>query len=216
MSASNRTPTTRLLALAALLLAAGVFALRATDIFSAPMPAPIGDRAEQELTYLLEPITGADKVRVSVTGRTDRQILIMIDGTVASDMRASRTQIEAVLAASIGYNAETDTLTLTQFPFARGVGANLTPMQIAELTSLGLLCGLLLISLLNSPATRSIEPMQPAPAPSDPYPAQPARLAAPAPSPAEGSDLQTASTLAESKPNETARLVRGWMSYAEE
>ena len=214
MSATNRTPTTRLLALAALLLAVGVFALRATDLFSAPAPAPIGDRTEQELTYLLEPITGADKVRVSLTGRTDRQILIMIDGAVASDMRASRTQIEAILAASIGYDVETDTLTLTQFPFARGVGASLPPMQIAELTSLGLLCGLLLISLLNAPATRTIEPAQPAPMPREPYPAPPARL--PAPEPEDGSDLRAASALAETKPNETARVVRGWMSYAEE
>ena len=214
MSATTRTSTPRLLALAALLLAAGVFALRATDIFSAPTPAPIGDRVEQELTYLLEPITGVDKVRVSVTGRSDRQILIMIDGALATDMRTSRTQIESVLTAAIGFDAETDTLTLTQFPFARGVGASLTPLQIAELTGLGLLCALLLISLMNGAGARTVEPAPVTPMPREPYPAQPARLSAPE---AEtGSDLQTAGSLAEAKPNETARLVRGWMSYAED
>lgn len=214
MSATDRTPTIRLLALAALLLAAGVFALRATALFSAPAPAPAGDRIEQELTWLLEPITGADKVRVSVTGRTERTILIMVDGEIASDLRGLRLQVETVLEGALGYRPETDTLTLTQFPFAAGVGTALAPIDMAELTGLGLLCGLLLVSLVSRRAPRPAELERAAPPPRPAYAEQMART--PAPEPAGGSDLHAASQLAESKPNETAQLVRGWMSYAED
>lgn len=214
MSANNRTPTTRLFALAALLLAASVFGLRAMDLFGGPAPEPAGDYTERELTYLLEPITGAEKIRVSVTGLTDRTILIMVDGDIATDMRPLRAQIENVLIASIGYDPEVDTLTLTQFPFARGVGASLTSLQIAELTALALLCVLLMVSMINRGAVRREDYAR-----IDPQPAPRQLPQAPAVTmtePAMDSDLRAASDLAESNPNETARLVRGWMSYAEE
>lgn len=214
MSATHRPPTIRLLALAALLLAAGVFALRATALLNAPVPAPAADRVEQELTYLLEPITGADKVRVSVTGRSERTILVMVDGDIASDLRGLRLQIETVLEGALGYTPETDTLTLTQFPFAPGVGSTLAPIDIAELTGLGLLCGLLLVSLVSRRSPRPVEADRPAPQQRQTYAEPMAR--APAPQPTADPDLRAASTLAESKPNETAQLVRGWMSYAED
>lgn len=188
--------------------------MRATALLNAPVPAPAGDRVEQELTYLLEPITGADKVRVSVTGRTERTILVMVDGDIASDLRGLRLQIETVLEGALGYDPETDTLTLTQFPFAPGVGSTLAPVDIAELTGLGLLCGLLLVSLVSRRAPRPAEAERPVPPPRQAYTEPMAR--APMPEPVTDPDLHAASTLAESKPNETAQLVRGWMSYAED
>ena len=218
MSATTRTSTPRLLALAALILAAGVFAVRATDLFSSPLPAPVGDRAEQELTYLIEPLIGADKVRVSVSGSDTRSVLVMLDGEATANMTALRTQIESILTAVIGFNPETDTLTLKQFPFAQGVNGALRPIEMAELTGLGLLCGLLLIGLINRGAApiaeRPVPAAAPAAMPREIPQAPQARLAAPEPS--QPSELQTASTLAETKPNETARIVRDWLSYAED
>ena len=215
MSAKDRTPTTRLLALAALFIAAGLLALRAYDVFGASPSEPIGSPAERELTYLLEPITGSDRVRVSLSNTRPRQILVMIDGEVASDMRLLRSRVEDILVASINYDAEADTLKLSQFPFARGVGAALTPFQIAELSGLSLLTLALLGLLFGrqsslAPDTVISEPtLAPAPITS---------RATPRPLPMAHSDdeLQSAGTLAETKPNETANLVRDWLSYAED
>lgn len=214
MSAKTRTPYTRLVTLAALILAAGLLSLRAYDVFGSVKSDPVGNSVERELTYLLEPITGAEKVRVSVMGRSDHTVLIMVDGEIGTDLRQLRVQIENVLIAALGFDPATDTLTLTQFPFARGVGSSLTPLQIAELTGLGLLCCLLLASLLGyasaieTTATPAAQPRR------EPVLPQPARL--PAPEPSGPSELNEAAQLAESKPNETASLVRGWMSYTEE
>lgn len=214
MSVTHRSPTTRLIILAAFLLAAGLFALRGYDTFTQTKAEPVGSALERELTYLLEPITGPNKVRVSVTSRAPKSVLVMIDGDMGTDLRPLRTRIETILVASIGFQTDQDTLTLSQFPFARGIGGTLTVMQIAELTGLGLLAALLLFAGL----TPSRETAQPHALPEPPtlYPESPrqARLAPPAaPSRAEFTD---ATALAETKPNETAHVMREWMSYAED
>ncbi len=214
MSAKTQSPYPRLIALAALILAAGLLSFRAYDVFGAVKSDPVGSALERELTYLLEPITGAEKVRVSVTGRVDRTVLVMIDGEMGSDLRAPRTQIESILIASLGFDPASDTLTLTQFPFARGVGGSLTALEIAELTGLGLLCAMLFASLVGAPsAPARTETTEPAPRRA-PSVVQPARL--PAPPTSMDADLNDAAKLAESNPNETASLVRDWLSYAEE
>jgi len=214
MSGRDRPSTTRLMALAAFILAAGLFSLRAYDTFGSVSSEPKGGVLEQELTYLLEPITGPDKVRVSVTGSSPKTVLVMIDGEFATDLRPLRTRIETILIAAMAFDRERDALTLSQFPFARGVGASLTPLQIAELTGLGLLT-LLLLMISGAPARRTvIAPTQMDPRPPAPAPRQQARL--PAPVAELDLDFRDASALAEAKPNETAHLVRDWMSYAED
>lgn len=213
MSAKDRSPTARLLALAAFVLAAGLLSLRAYDLFGTPEAKPVGSAAERELTYLLEPITGEDRIRVSVTGHSAKTVLIMIDGESGSDLRALRSRIENILVASIGFSPDADTLTLSQFPFARGVGASLTPFEIAELTGLGLL-SFVLLGVMFAPA--------PVAAPGSPTPArerpiEPARHSRPAPQVLEpNQDLDNAATLAETQPSQTANLVRDWMSYRED
>lgn len=214
MSVRDRPSTTRLMALAALILAAGLLSLRAYDLFGTVKSQPVGGAVEQELTYLLEPITGADKVRVSVTGSTPKIVLVMIDGEFATDLRPLRTRIETILVASMAFDRERDTLTLSQFPFARGVGRSLTIFQIAELTGLGLLCLLLIMAWLAPVRRNSVSYAQTSATPPNPTPRQPARLAAPVAE--RDPDLRDASALAEAKPNETAHLVRDWMSYAED
>lgn len=215
MSAKDRTPTTRLLALAALFIAAGLLAVRAYDVFGSAPSEPIGSPIERELTYLLEPITGNNRVRVTVSNSRPRQILVMVDGEVASDMRLLRSRVEDILTASIAYDAEADSLKLSQFPFAHGVGAALTPLQIAELSGLGLLTLALLGLVLGRQGSHTTAPTAP-----EPVTALPpiASRAAPRPLPMSTSDdeMRAAGTLAETKPNETANLVRGWLSYAED
>ena len=187
--------------------------MRAYDLFGTPEAKPVGSAAERELTYLLEPITGEDRIRVSVTGHSAKTVLIMIDGESGSDLRALRSRIENILVASIGFSPDADTLTLSQFPFARGVGASLTPFEIAELTGLGLL-SFVLLGVMFAPA--------PVAAPGSPTPArerpiEPARHSRPAPQVLEpNQDLDNAATLAETQPSQTANLVRDWMSYRED
>ena len=213
MRAQDQTPPSRLIAFAALLLAVTLLSLRGYDLFNTPQSDPIGSTVERELTYLLEPVTGADRVRVAVTGRTDRTVLVMIDGEMASDLRPLRTQVENILIAAIEFDPETETLTLTQFPFAHGVGSALTPLQMAELTALGLLSLMLLVNLVAPLRLAPSQPSPPAPQPT----VSPTPTAGRLPPPTDDSaDMRTAAQLAESNPNETARLVRNWMSYAEE
>ncbi|MEM9180312.1 MAG: hypothetical protein AAGA89_11395 [Pseudomonadota bacterium] len=214
MSVKDRSPTTRLMVLAAFVLAAGLFALRAYDVLGSGKTEPVGGVLEQELTYLLEPITGPDKVRVSVTGSSPKSVLVMIDGDFATDLRPLRTRIETVLTAAMAFNPERDTLSLTKFPFARGVGASLTPLQIAELTGLALLSALLLALGLAPQRLRQTVPREMDPPLRTVAPKPPARLAAPAQ--VDRHDQHDANALAEAKPNETAQVVRNWMSYAED
>lgn len=214
MSAQDRPSTTRLLALAAILIAAGLFAFRAYDLFGGTKSEPIGSSVAQELTYLLEPITGKDRARVSVSGLAPKSVLILMDGDVAEDLRPVRARIEPILTASIGFDPERDTLTLSQFPFARGVGASIEPLHLAELTGLGLLIAI----LIAFGTFRTPQPVVAAPI-ADPRPVAPrevipTRLASLDVEPV--SDLLEASEMAEQNPNETARLVRSWMSYAED
>ena len=214
MSAQESPSTTRLIALAAILIAAGLFALRAYELFSKVESDPAGSAVEQKLTYLLEPITGQDKVRISVSGIAPKTVLIMLDGDVAQDLRPIRSRIEPILTASISFDTERDVLTLSQFPFARGVGSSIEPMHLAELIGLGLLIAMLVANgTLRTPtqaaATSSLDPR--------PLPAReplPTRLAPLDVEPV--SDFLEATELAEQNPNETTRLVRNWMSYAED
>lgn len=214
MRAKDRSSTLRLLGLAAILIAAGLLSLRAYMIFTADKAEPVGSAIEQQLTYLLEPITGQDKVRVSVTGLSPKTVLVMIDGDMATDLRPLRSRIETILTASIGFDPERDALTLTQFPYASGVGSSLTAIQLSELLALGGLTALLLAVWMASAPVTPIEPRPSATQPLMPIPQQPVRLAPP-PHPAQ-SGLDEATDLAERHPNETAQVVRDWMSYAEE
>ncbi|MEE2930737.1 MAG: hypothetical protein VX599_08485 [Pseudomonadota bacterium] len=214
MSAKDRTPNTRLLALAALIIAAGLLALRAYDVFGAQTSESVGSPIERQLTYLLEPVTGNDRVRVSVSEESPRQVLIMVDGKVASDLRPLRARVEDVLIASIAFDPETDSLKLSQFPFAPGVGGTLTSMQIAEMSGLSLLTLTLLGILFGSNRSRTNDQGRTESSIS----ASETRRAAPLQMPVAYSeaDLTSAGKLAETKPNETASLVRGWLSYAED
>ena len=159
MSALIKTPTTRILTLAALTLAAGVFCLRAVDLFSGGIEtAAIGSPLEQELTHLIEPIAGAGNVRVSVKGGNARKYLVLLNGPQLNADQPSdiKTSAEAIIKSAAPFNAAKDTLTLSQFPFAYSVSGELTTLEIAEFSGLGLIC-ILLLAGLAQPALRETQ-----------------------------------------------------------
>ncbi|MEO1187554.1 MAG: hypothetical protein AAFW60_00665, partial [Pseudomonadota bacterium] len=150
----------------------------------------------------------------SVTGMAPKSVLVMIDGEFATDLRPLRTRIESILVATIAFDPETDALHLKQFPFARGVGTSLTSQQISELLGLGLLAALLLVAAVAPRRERRTTHHTPDRlVPSADHRPQ-ARLTAA--QPAAIPERQDAAALAETNPNETAQVVRSWMSYAED
>lgn len=210
MTAANRTPTTRILTLAAIILAAGVLSFRALDLFASPASAPVGSAIEQKVTSFLEPIVGKDAVRVSITGKDSRRTLLLVDGPATAPTEQLRTDVEALLIASIGFNAERDQLTIKQIPFAAGTGATLTPLQIAEFSGLGLLC-MTLLALLMMQSRQPHAAPQPARQRSTPEP-----IAETVPRLQTAPEISAAARMAEQNPEKTVHILRTWMSETED
>ena len=210
MTAANRTPTTRILTLAAIILAAGVLSFRALDLFASPAPAPTGSAIEQKVTSFLEPMVGKDAVRVSITGKDKRRTLLLIDGPENGSTEQLQTDIEALLKASIGFNAERDQLTIKQIPFAAGTGTSLTPLQMAEFSGLGILC-ITLLALLMMQSRQVITTPEPARQRLEPE----AKLQT-APRLQTAPEISNAARLAEQNPEQTVHILRKWMSETED
>ena len=152
---TTKTPTTRILTLIALFLAAGVLSVRGADLFTAPVQAPqSGSATEQSLINLLEPIAGSGNIRVSVQGSFDRTVLVLFNGPqVATEASEAITlEIETITKAALALDPARDTLTLSQFPFATTSQASISSLEMAELVGLGLLCALLTVMLIAPPS----------------------------------------------------------------
>ncbi|WOR15903.1 hypothetical protein RYZ27_04400 [Hyphomonas sp. FCG-A18] len=211
MDGNTRSTTTKTLALVAMLVAAGVLLLRAQALFSAPVATQnIGSHQERTLTALLEPVIGHDHVRTSIqrdaTGQT--VWLIMVDGPALTDGATSSytAQIETLITAR-GFDATSDTLRITQTPFARTGFESLSPRALAELGGLGLIVllsfGIVLVSLPRPIPERPTETAA--------YPAANDRapmMQAPA---ANAPSAKTAAALANAAPERTANIIRNWM-----
>ena len=130
----------RLIAIAAFALAVVLTGWRAVSVFS-PKAAPASaSLQERSLVSLLEPVTGAGQVRLSVNRHSDgsKAYLVLVDGPVP-DAGATSTHaplISDLLTSAAGYNAASDSLTIRQFPFARNLAAGIAPSDIAELSLL--------------------------------------------------------------------------------
>lgn len=213
MTAANRTPTTRILTLAAIIIAAGVLSFRALDLFASPAAPVTGNALEQRAANLLEPLVGSNAIRVSITGKEGRNILILLDGPAASVNAELQSNIDAILTASVGYRAERDTLTINQFPFAAGTGTSLSPLQMAEFTGLGLLCMTLLASLMLQSKQATPSEMLPNQA-SLKRPSRDTRheatavLASP--------EVLSAADMAQQNPDDTVHILRNWMTESED
>lgn len=210
MSITTKSSTTRLLTLIAFFLAVGVLSLRTVDLFTAaPAAQTVGHSTERALTNLLEPIVGTGNVRVAIRGAPERSFLILVNAprtqTAASEIAAS--DIRAVIAASTGFQAERDTLTITQIPFARSVSGQLSTLDMLEFIGLGLLCAALLVVLISPAQTETSQPeTRPA---TDPIRPRPVAI-----TPTD-ENVDRAGNLAANDPLGTARLIRKWMGSSE-
>ncbi len=205
MALTTKSPTTRILALIALCLAMGAFSLRSIDLFSGSDQARAATPIEQSLVNLVEPVAGYGNVRISVHGELNRTILVLLNQTEAAV--GQQEQVELIIKAATGFNPEADTLTVTQFAFANGLGTGLSPLQLLELLVLGL-ASACLTALLLVPARHEADMLPIARKPISP-PDQPPSVRAIAP--ASSREIDRATELAADDPAGTAQLIRQWM-----
>lgn len=208
MDAQNRSITSRPFALAAMFLIAGVLVLRAIAVFSAPAKTdPVGSVDEQQLARLIEAFVGADKVRTSVQRASDGQRiwLVLIDGPVSENTPNTlyRETIQTLIEAR-GFNVEEDQLQILQQPFAQTPLNALTPLQIAELSALGLAFLFLLIGSIPNRTVAKTDNQQKT---------KHLHLTSLEASPLADTDpsLQQAAAIASITPERSAALIRRWM-----
>lgn len=209
MDALNRSTTTRPLALAAMLLVAGVLFLRALSLLGTPVDTdPVGSPQEQRFTALLEPVIGPDRVRTSIQKNANGQTvwLILVDGPpVPEGMTSGYMQTVMELATARGFNTNRDTIRILQQPFAKSATGALTPIDMAEIGALGLALLLLLgLSLSQSTQDPARELQLKPEASNQPEPARP-------PEPLNDNGIRRAAALANAAPDRSAALIRRWM-----
>ncbi|MEL8055320.1 MAG: hypothetical protein AAGK66_04140 [Pseudomonadota bacterium] len=204
----TRSTTTRPLALAAMLMVAGVLFLRALALFSEPpQTETIGSPQEQRFTALIEPFVGPDRVRTSIQRNADGHYdwLVLIDSQAVSEGAASEhAPMIANLAVARGFQADRDSLEIIQQPFAGTLRGALTPLEIAELAALGIALISLIILYVRGPEQKRMEQQA---------------LPTPQPGIKEDADLQPlndnsrrkAAALANAAPERSANLIRRWM-----
>jgi len=198
--AASPSPTTRILALAVILMAAGLFSARVYNVFNQSAPlVQTQNPIEQKVTGLLETLIGEDQVQFSV--RPDESgganYLLMINEAVTFD----QADVETVLQAAAGYSAQSDQLTIMQTAFK---SQNIAPsfLDYAELTGLGLLLAFLVFLLRPVPS-------QPAPVRIEPAISQaPERFSEP---PVPDQDYGEATRLASAAPERAAEVIRSWI-----
>ncbi len=211
MALSSKTPTTRLLTLVALILATGVFCLRAADIFAAPVdPHSSGSLYERNLTELLETVAGEGNVRLSVQPGIETSALVLINKDSVDS--AAMAEIEDITAIALGLASNSEQVKLTEIAFAEAPGLP-SQVQFLELTGLGLLCLVLAASLLV-PSSQTETRIAPDLRQLDPQPAPQRRESAILPAPSM--ELDQAASLAESDPARTAQILRSWMNPRKE
>lgn len=212
MAISTKTPTMRILALVALVLATGVFCLRAADLFAPGTQAQTqGSQTEQTVTSLLEAVSGEGNIRVSVRAGLSKSVLILANESAVSE--AMLAEIETITSTALNLDPETDTLTLSRLVFATSPVA-LSQRELLELLGLGLVC-LLIAGTLLVPAA-PIAAAETEASPRDAPPAPNLRLVDQASLSAPNADIDRAGQLAQTDPDGTARLLRRWMNSDKE
>lgn len=217
MTRTPIAPTTRFLTLMALFLAVGVLLLRANDLFTgSPDPVQAGTAKERSLIRLLEPVVGADKVRVAIQGSSEQTYLVLYDAPRQTTPESAQiaTDIQDIIIATGGFSEGVDRLTIRPVAFANTKASALTGLQLAELMALGLLCTALIASLLSPRSVAASRPVAqadtpPARAPAPPQRAEIMPLAEPA------TPVREAGNIAANDPDGTARLIRKWMNSSQ-
>ena len=212
---------TRLAALIALAITACLFAWRANALLlDTGVPADTQTFQQRQLTGLLEPVFGANNVRVATHAGEEgaRQFLVLINSD-ESQTPIDRTVFERVvtiLEASAGYDRGTDNLHIQPFGFAPGTAGGLQTPDLFELGALGLL-GLLAGFLVFAQVRPSPQDSEPADRLADMLKLMPAsqvmRTSADhAPAANEHENLDNVRELAARDPKAAARIVRRWLS----
>ena len=214
MASSSSLPAARSLALLALVLAAGVFCLRAADLLTTKAPVnPTGNAKERALVSLLEPVAGPGNVRVSITGTSARHYLVLVNSPRAETPETARLRADIgnILPAATGFDASRDQLTITLLPFAPAAIMAPPPRDWAELAGLGLLMACLTLVLLRPSESTSTQ----LPTRADDLRINPRPLRAREPSAdisTPDTIISTAGSLAAREPEATVSLIRQWMS----
>lgn len=210
------------MALIALAITACLFAWRANTLLHDELARPDAQTFEQrQLTSLLEPVFGANNVRVAThTGTQDaRQFLVLVNSQSSALVidRPAFERVVTILEASAGYNRGTDNLHIQPFAFAPGTAGGLKTIEFYELGALGLVSLMLVFMALSSSkqgrsddradALKSDQPAVQLRPTSDIL-----RTPAPPSKPANEDDLGQARDLALGDPKATARIVRRWLA----
>ena len=183
----TRSTTTRPLALAAILMVAGVLFLRALALFSAPpQTETIGSPQEQRFTALIEPFVGSDGPNLTEGVASEHAPMI------------------ANLATARGFQADRDRLEIIQQPFSGSARGALTPREITELGALGIALISLIILYLRAPEQKRME-QQALPIP------QPGIKEDEHFRPQNDNSRRKAAALANAAPERSANLIRRWM-----
>lgn len=204
----NRAARAPTMALAAFLLAIGLLGWRSVvTLTGSPAIAASGSVAETRATALIEPMTGPGKARVSIA-RIDgaTRIIVLLDGPhlAAGDANPITGQIVSTLTdAAFG-----NTVSVRQFPFARGPASRPDTGTLIELGGLALLAGLC--------GWLTFAPRRDAPASAQPHLAapqtpRPHRTAPSERQPRTSVPVRMAEQAALSDPAQAARVIRGWI-----
>lgn len=212
---------TRLAALIALVLVACLFAWRANALLKDDLPKPEAQTFEQrQLTSLLEPVFGANNVRVatSQSNAETREFLVLVNsGTEDFQIdRPTFDRVVTILEATAGYNRARDNLHIQPFAFAPGTAGGFETIELYELGALGVI-GLLLGFLIVFPGPRpaSLENPQPQTPPEN-IPVRQSgdimRTVSPPATPANEDEFNEARALAVRDPHTAAQIVRRLLS----
>lgn len=224
---SNMPKGTRQAALIALGLAACLLAWRGNTLLSETPASPASPSQEiSQLQSLLEPVLGQQSFRLA--GHTDengnRHLLILAD-TLQTGPRLSTettTRIETILTAAIGFDPASDSLRIEPMAFAPGTTGGLQRNDFIELGLLSGICGLLGF-LAFGPASRVGRERSATQAKHRPESIArpevddtPYLRAVPAEPPQAQPDSRgEAQRIAREHPQDTARILRGWMNEGE-
>jgi len=214
---------TRLVALIALAITACLFAWRANTLLSDGAPPPNAQTFEQrQLTSLLEPVFGAQNVRVATHTGSDgnQQFLLLVNSTERSVPvdRIVFDRVVTILETTAGYDRAADSLHIQPFAFAPGTAGGLQTVEMYELGALGAVAVLILIFMLF-PARPRQETSDPFPRAEGPLELKPASKVMHAPAehgePANEDEFIDVKEAALRDPKAVARVVRGWLSSDE-
>ena len=198
------------------LLGLGIW--RGAEAFQPVTETPVQlSEQQQQILHVVEPLAGAGNVRVTVrrAGKAARDFLILINSPGGA-LQPIAKDIEAILGSAVGFDAgRGDTLTVREFPFAKGVAGG---PDIAEMVELGVIGLLVFLLSWGAFAPAKVEPeLVTRTRPKRTSEVKPARTRPVAVdlSQSGGGKMSSAAKTATEDPAGTAKIIRAWMRSPE-